>query len=134
MRWHDVIWAISQAAAADSILRGIYADAIYANGARNWEIPSLEYDLITDSASELWEPCTVQWDQWCLSMEDLVVSEARLREMFDHAVPTTIQGVVMWAEFTDGASLTAPERSGFYGRAARFRFTPLRDALRRGRS
>lgn len=134
MRWHDVIWAISREAAADPILAGIYGSVIRMGGTQEHAVPSLEYWIIGDSASELWEPVTIQWDQWVHTLEDLVISEAAIRTLFDHPVPVTIQGVIMWSEFTDGASLVAPDRAGFHGRAARFRFTPLRDALRAGRS
>jgi hypothetical protein len=134
MRWHDVIWAISRAAAEDPILQGLYGEAIRMSGTQEHEVPSLEYQVISDTASELWEPVTVQWDQWTDSLNDLVISEAALRSLFDHAVPVTLEDVVMWAEFTDGAQLSVPDRAGFYGRAARFRFTPLRDCLRGGRS
>jgi len=135
MRWDHVAQAIAAEAAADPTLAGIYGGAVRMNaGAQDFMVPGLEYHIVADSASELWEPVIVQWDQWCTTLADVVASERALRKLFDQDLPVTIQGVWMWAEFTDGADLTVPDRSGFYGRAARFRFTPLRDALRWGRS
>src|SRR4030042_1291341 len=134
MRWHDVLWAISREAQAHPLLAEIYGSAIRMSGTQEHAVPSLEYFIVADSASELWEPCIIQWDQWTTSLEDLVRAEAALRSLFDHALPVTMQAVVMWSQFTDGAELTSPERAGYYGRALRFRMTPLRDCLRGGRS
>ena len=183
MRWHDVLWAISREAQAHPLLAEIYGAAIRMSGTQEHAVPSLEYFIVADSASELWEPCIIQWDQWTTSLEDLVLSEAALRSLFDHALPITMAvggyrlivpdgylhlttgagyaavldddgylrlaggtlapalptperatDVTMWSQFTDGAELTSPERAGYYGRALRFRMTPLRDCLRGGRS
>jgi len=141
MRWHDVLWIIGREVKADGDLAAIYGDAMrMAAKAQNLLVPSLEWFVVSDTGSELWEPCTVQIDQWVNDLESLVLSEAALRALFDQALPVTFtdpsggRDLVTWCVFSDGAELTSPDRSGFYGRAARFRFTPLRDCLRGGRS
>jgi len=135
MRWDHVGKAIADAAAADLTLIGIYAGSIRMNaGAQDFLVPGLEWSMISDGASELWEPCIVQWDQWTLTLPDLQASERALRKLFDHDLPITLGGVFMFSEFTDGADLTSPDRAGHYGRAVRFRYTPIRDDLRWGRS
>ena len=136
MRWDDVARAGRTAAAADPVLYGIYGASIRMGAtAQDFMIPGLEYQIIADTAGELWEPIIVQWDQWVADFDDLVASERALRKLFDHDLPVEIEGVYMWSVFTDGASLVdAPVRAGFYGRAVRFRLSPIREDLRPGRS
>jgi len=135
MRWAAVIEAISKVAAADPALVAIYGTAIRMNaGAQDYQMPGLEYQIIADTANELWEPMIVQWDQFTESLADLVDSERALRELFDHAFPVTIEGVFMFSEFSEGAELQSPSRENVFGRAVRFRYTPIRGDLRPGRT
>lgn len=138
MRWHDVFWIIGQEVRDDMDLSGIFGNAMRVQGTHEHIVPSLEWGLISDAGTELWEPCTIQFDLWTNTLEDLVLAEASLRALFDHNLPVTFEDksgardLVTWCEFQDGAELTSPDRSGYYGRAVRFQFTPLRDCLRRG--
>jgi hypothetical protein len=135
MRWGDVVQAIAAAAAQNAVLASIYGETVrLAAPAQEHVVPALEYRIITDSESELWAPVLIQWDQWTETLDQLIASETALRKLFHQDLPVVIQGVWMWSEYTDGAELATPERAGFYGRAARFRHTPIRQALREGRS
>ena len=94
MRWDAVGRAIAAEAAADPVLAGIYGPWVRMNaGAQDFHVPGLEWSLVTDSASELWEPCIIQWDQWVDDFDDLVISERALRRLFDHALDVEIGGV-----------------------------------------
>lgn len=135
MRWAAVIEAITAAAKADPGLVTIYGAAIRMNaGAQDYEVPGLEYQIIADSATELWEPVIIQWDQFTYGLDDLAASERALRKLFDHAFPVTMFGVYMWSEFEEGAELQSPNRENVFGRAVRFRYTPIRADLRPGRT
>lgn len=137
MRWDAVAIAIGQAAANDATLLEIYGAANIRQkaAAQDHLTPGLGFWLVTDAGTELWEPQIWQWDQWCDTWEDLVASERALRKLFDHDLEVTIQGVYMFSVFTEGAELTDdPDRAGFYGRAVRFRYSPIREDLRCGRS
>ena len=135
MRWAAVIGAISKVAAADPALVAIYGTAIRMNaGAQDYQMPGLEYQIIADSATELWEPVIIQWDQFTESLEDLVDSERALRKLFDHAFPVTMYGVYMWSEFEEGSELQSPSRENVFSRTVRFRYTPIRGDLRPGRT
>ena len=136
MRWYAVARAIAAAAAADTVLAAIYGEAIRMSAmAQDHIVPSLEYQIVTDTADELWEPVIIQWDQWLADFQDLVDSERALRKLFDQDLPVEIGGVYMWSVFTEGAELVdAPDRAAFYGRALRFRYSPIREDLRCGRS
>jgi hypothetical protein len=130
MKWHAVLQAIQTDIAADPVLVGIYGAAMRYTGSAPLAIPSLEFMVVADAETELWAPCTIQLDQWCKEMVDLIASEQRLRRMFHRELPTRFggaTGLVMWAQYNDGAPLTTPDRNDFFGRAIRFRFTPLRD-------
>lgn len=134
MRWDSVLQAMVNAMANDTALTGIYGEAIRKTGVHPFITPSLEYFFVTVSQSELWEPQLVQFNQWTKSMDDLVVSDRRLRQLFDHDNMVVIEGVTMWAQYEDGGDLTGPESEGYYGLAARYRFTPIREKLLLGRS
>jgi hypothetical protein len=132
MRWPDVTLALATAAASDATLAGIYGDNIRAKGVQQYQAPSLEYLLVSDVETELWEPVVVQWDQYAPTEDDLIASERRLRALFSHELAVTIEGVTMFCEFLGGESLSdAPTRENTYARAVRFVFEPLRGALQR---
>lgn len=127
MKWHQVVEAMLGAIVADAKLTAIYGVVVRQSGNAPFQVPSLEWDLIGDSEGEQWAPCLVQLDQWCATQDDLLRSEQRLRRLFHQELPVTIGGVMMWAQYEDGAMLASPDRDGYFARAVRFRFTPLRD-------
>lgn len=131
MRWHDVLWTLARKCRGDATLVGIYGQKIYQAGEVAWAVPSLEYRIVSDTANENWEPCTVQFDQWTKRQGDLVISEHRLRAMFDQPIPITLdvggsEPLITWTVFDGGAELTGPENLDYFGRAIRFHCTPLR--------
>ncbi len=131
MRWPDVTLAITTAAAANTVLEGIYGQAIRQKGNHKLAIPSLEYLLISDTESEVFEPVVIQWDQFALSTADLIAGEAALRALFDHELGVTIEGVSMLCQFIDGSILETPSGDNYYARALRFEFEPVRSSLER---
>jgi hypothetical protein len=112
--------------AADPVLSGLYP-TIRLQGSGDLAPEVLEYALIADSETEQWAPVVLQFDQWCRTMPELARSEQRLRRMFHLDLPATFGAVQMWAQYVDGDSLASPDRDGYFARAIRFRFTPLRD-------
>jgi hypothetical protein len=119
--------AIGQEAQASATLTLIYGQRIRQRGTRDHEVPSLDYWLVVDTEEEQDAPCIVQFDQYVESYEQLVLSEVELRRLFNHEVQVWIREVFGWVEFESGADLVeSPNRAGFYGRAVRFRFAPLR--------
>ncbi len=126
MKWDQVIRVATAAVLADPVLAGIYGQNVVYLGTARHAVPLLEVMLIADSETELWAPCTLQWDQWCETMDALRASERRLRLLFHQDLPISLGGVGMWVQYVDGAELVSPDRDGFFGRAIRFRYTPLR--------
>ncbi len=131
MRWHDVILAITTAAVADSTLAGIYGEVIRQKGNHELLLPSLEYLLVSDTETEVFEPTVIQWDQFTLTTEDLIASERALRALFDHELGVVIEGVTLLCQFIDGATLETPSGDNYYARAIRFEFEPVRSSLER---
>ncbi len=131
MRWPDVLLAITTAAAADPVLDGIYGESIRQKGQQKLQIPSLEYMLISDTESEVFEPIVVQWDQFALNPADLIASESALRTLFDHELGVVIEGVSLLCQFIDGSILETPSGDNYYARAIRFEFELVRSSLER---
>lgn len=133
MKWDQVIKAVNAVVLADPVLVGIYGANIRYAGTGKHLVPCLEVQFIADAEDELWNPCTVQWDMFTMDMQALWDSERRLRRLFHDDMPTTFAGLTMWAQYVEGDALvTAPDRDGFFGRAVRFRFTPLREQYQVG--
>lgn len=127
MRWDDVLQVVGAAAAADLVLGSLYGGAIRQAGSEAYVTPSLDYTLIGDSEEELWAPHIVQFDQWCPTQAQLILSERALRRLFHRDIPVTYGGVGMWANIEEGMPLSAPDRDGVHARALRFKFSPLRE-------
>ena len=133
MRWDDVVKSTVSVAAATSELQDIFRSPetgvveIRLAGSKEHTVPCLDYTVVSDNIEdEIWAPCVVQWDMFCLRMEDLARAARVLDTLFNHDVPVTVAGVYMWSEFVDGQQLVAPDLHGYYGRGVRYRFTPIR--------
>ena len=127
MRWDAVIAAVTGTALADPIIVGIIGAAGRLAGTGPHQVSLLEWSLIADTEDELWAPCTVQWDLWVNTIEEQIALERQLRRLFHAELPVNLAGVRMWSQYVDGSVLASPDRDGYYGRALRFRYTPLRD-------
>lgn len=126
MMWAEVLKRILSVCSADPVLASIYGTKMRLTGTGDHEVPLLEWMLIGDTEEELWAPCIVQFDQWTKTMGDLALSEGQLRRLFHLDLPAEIGGVLMFSQYQDGDSLAVPDRNGYYGRAIRFRISPLR--------
>ena len=127
MKWHQLMNQLKDVVLADPVLSSIYGTSMRMAGVGDVQAPLLEWMLIADSENELWAPTVIQFDQWTGDMPTLARSEQRLRRLFHLDLPATFGTITCWAQYVDGESLAAPDRDGYYARAIRFRFTPLRD-------
>ena len=126
-KWFQVLEELTALVYADAELASLYGENIRASGTGEKLAPLLEIAFVGDSESELWNPITVQFDQFLATADDLAASELRLRRHFHANLPIALGGISAWAEYVDGGSLSIPSLDGYFGRAARFRLTPLRD-------
>lgn len=127
MKWDQMAKHTMAMAKADTTLLGIYGQKIRYAAHGALEIPVLELSTIADGQTELWEPCTIQWDQWVETMDQLRASERQLRRLFISEIPQLIGPVLAFCQYQDGAELDMPSRDNYFGRAVRFRLTPLRE-------
>jgi hypothetical protein len=127
MKWLDVMNAAVATVVADPELALIYGEKIRMSAAKEFEVPALNFDLVADAEDEVFATVVLQFDQWCETLVDLAQSELRLRRLFHRDLPTDFGGLTMWAQYVDGEALSVPDRDGYFARAIRFRFTPLRD-------
>ena len=127
MKWDAVLVALTDVVTQDTALVAVYGDAMRMAGTDTHRVPVLEWFLVADGEDELWDNITVQLDQWTATAADLWASERRLRQLFHQELPASMGGMSMWMQYQDGAALTVPDRDGYFGRAIRFKFTPLRE-------
>lgn len=128
INWDDVLAGFLAELAAAPELTAIYGDEIRLAGSAEHVVPLLEATMIADGESELWAPITVQVDLWNKSLTDVRAAENYIRGRYHSQVPIPIGGIPCWAQYSDGTLLAEPGRDGYFGRALRFRFTPLRAA------
>jgi len=124
--WDRVIQAASDMAAADGILINLYPTMRNAGPGKH-SVPLLEHRLIADSEDELWSPVVIQWDQWHESMAAIIAGERQLRLLFHVETQRDYAGIPMWSQYVDAEWIASPDRDGYFGRAIRFRMTPLRE-------
>ena len=127
MKWRDVMAAVITTTANDAGIAAIYGSEIRLGGSPDFTAPALRYHLIADAETELFSVVVLQFDQWCRTAAELAASELRLRRLFHRDLPEEFSGLGMWAQYVDGEPLAVPDRDGYFARAIRFRFTPLRD-------
>lgn len=126
MKWDYVLDQLTAVVAADAALAAIFGTAFRYQGVGTFTVPLLEQMLVADSETEQWNPMIVQWSGWTRTMADLLTTERRLRVLFHQELPVTIGEMPMWCQFEDAEPLTSPDRDDVFGRAWRFRVTPLR--------
>jgi hypothetical protein len=127
MMWDQVMARVMEELTTDPVLVGIFGTAFRQAGpADAQEVPMLEWRLVGDTEGELWAPVLIQFDLWTLAADTNRRAEFRVRSLYHRDMPYFLADLRMMSSFEDGAVLATPERSGFYGRAIRFRFYPLR--------
>lgn len=133
MNWQIVLAGLLADLAAAPTLSAIYGSAVRLSGAGvDHLVPSIDVTLIADTENELWAPATFQIDLWNSHLSDVVTAESFIRSVYHAPLPIEIGGLSCFAQYTDGTTIASPERDGYYGRALRFTFTPLRAAYTGG--
>lgn len=124
--WDEVMARVKTTILEDPVLVSIFGDAYRKAGVSELAIPVIEWNLLSDTETELWAPMLVQFDIWTDVAGNARHAERRLRFLFHQALMMQLDGISMFAEYTDGTDLATPNRANFTGRGLRFRFTPLR--------
>lgn len=132
MQWDNILERVAATLQADPVLVGLYGDAMRMMGSGQHHVPMLEWMLVGDAEGELWAPVIVQIDQWLPDDDGIRESERRLRQLFHREGTFDFDGLTCFAGYVDGSVLASPDRDGYFGRAARFRITPLRERYTAG--
>ncbi len=131
MRWDAIVPAWIETIAADTTVRSILGTekAFYMAGERDFEIGSLEYQLITPAVldREVFWRTLVQLDFWVRTMADLVTLEKALISLLHSDLEVTIAGIKMYTQHVgDGRPLEGAADNTFT-RSLDFQLTYLRN-------
>lgn len=127
MNWDTALPAILTVVEANADVQAVLgADpALYMAGERGFGVPSCEWQIISDTELELFNPILTQWDLWTETMDDLKTLEKALRSELHHDLPVMFGSVGMWSELV-GARVLPGATEGVFNRSLDFRFTPVR--------
>ncbi len=131
MRWDAIVPAWLEVIAADSVVRGVLGTekAFYMAGERDFEVGSLEYQLIVPAVldREVYWRSLVQLDFWVRTMTELVTLEKALIRLLHSDLAVTIGGIAMWTQHVgDGRALEGAADNTFT-RSLDFQLTYLRN-------
>lgn len=130
MNWGEVMGnAIVPMLEDDAVLigaTGLAGKYIFAGQAsRPVRIPSLEWVLIDDILTEVFNPMEVQFDYWAKNIEQAQVIEGRLRTLLHRDTRRVLAGINMSTLYLDSFTHEYPQ-PGITHRSLRFRFEPVR--------
>lgn len=126
MMWDEVMARVKSVILADAVLIAIFGNGYRKAGVGALKVPVIEWNMLSDTETELWAPMLVQFDIWTTEAGHARHAERRLRSLFHQTTILQLDGLTMSGEYTDGTDLATPNRANFTGRGLRFRFTPLR--------
>lgn len=130
MNWDTALPAILTKVEANADVQSVLGDppALYMAGEREFEVNSCEWQIISDTELELFNPILTQWDLWCRTMDELVTLEKALRSELHHDLPVMFGAVGMWSELVGARVLPGAGGAGegIHNRSLDFRFTPVR--------
>lgn len=105
---------------------GLNGSHIYAaSSSRPVRIPSMEWILLDDVETEVFNPIRVQFDIYG-EMEVVRVVERRVRARLTRNLRRVIGGINMSTIYQDSITLAYPAQPGIVHRALRFQFEPVR--------
>lgn len=126
MNWYETWVGVLNTLSDDPELQGVVGTAIYLNGEREIELPSLTALLVTNEEMELDAPADWQFDAYGATLGQVVTMEKALMRLLHREGTRDIGGVLMFSEFIEGRTMNGPEPDRFYRRSLDFRFTPAR--------
>lgn len=128
MNWYEVWINALEAIAADMDVQAVLGapPAIYLEGEREPEVPSMTALLVTDTEDEVYAPVDWQFDLYTDTLDEMVFVEKALRRLLNQPLPVTLGNAELTSEFLGGQLLRGPEPDSYFRRILEFRFTPVR--------
>lgn len=132
MNW-DLVWTdgIVPAIEADPDVQDVLGGAIYLDGVREIEVPSMTALYITDTEEETFAPVDWQFDIYTAALDDALRVERALRRLFHRSTQYWLGPFFLFSEFVDGRELNGPAEDPFYRRSIDFQFRPVRSRYHR---
>lgn len=108
MRWDFFIQHWTARLLNDNALVSVMGRADFitpAQSSRPVEVPSIEYTLVTDTESELWNAVTIQVDTWAKGWVKSAQIERRLRIITSLDVGQDLGGERVWIKHQDSRTI-----------------------------
>jgi len=125
MRWPELLAAIFAQIQSSALLTGVFGSSITDAEERDFKVPTLRINVITNIETENYEPSIIQFDVWTRNKSDQIIAETELRRLFHRDTPYTFQDVGVFSIYQSRTRLEGPQ-DGVLGVALDFRFEPLR--------
>jgi hypothetical protein len=133
MMWDVVLPAWVALLEADEPLIELLGGAhIYpASAARKVRVPSVEYSIVDDRETELFNPMRVQVDYWARGLEAAAAIERRIRMVTHRDVARELEvdeyeGLRLWTRYMDSRTHPYPAEQGVVHRSMDFQIEPVR--------
>jgi hypothetical protein len=129
MRWDYFIEFWTARLLADPALVSVMGRAAFiypAQSARAVIVPSIEYTLISDTESELFNPIGIQVDLWAKGIKKAAQVERRIRVLTNGDVGQDLGGERVWMQYRDARTLDYPKDAEVIHRTLDFEFEAVR--------
>jgi hypothetical protein len=111
---------------ADTDLTDVVGTAIYYAGERDFAVPSLEWQVISDPHEEDMGVVITQVDLFARTMGDIATMQSRVQFHWDQPRGRTLQGVYIESMYEGGGPLPGADE-GVFARFLTFRHRTVRE-------
>lgn len=134
MMWHLILPLWVDLLMADAtLIMALGGPRIYpAAATRKVGIPSIEYSMIIDRETELFNPITVQVDFWAKGINRAAVIEERIRLLTHRDVSRVLGDYRLWTRYLNSRSHEYTAEEGVTHRSMDFLFEPIRSKYENG--
>jgi hypothetical protein len=120
-----LIQAVWEELRASAFFGPVFDPAITDVEERDFSVPALRFQLISNVESQNYEASLLQFNVWTNSKVQQVEAEAELRKLFHRDVPYGIQGVEVYSRYEGRSRLEGPQ-DGIQGVALDYHFEQIR--------
>ena len=111
---------------AVAILGPAEAQAVYLDGLRRYEVPSLDIRLVTRGKEELVEPLMVQFNGHGRDLQDIIDIGTMLERLFDRDTWYELDDIYLWSSRLEDGPEDGPDKHGRFHQSWTYTFEPPR--------